>query len=163
MKNMLEKPVQVLLPFVAILLLMQCATAQEVLAAQGGFASTPNMLYTFTVGESLISTLNNPVVLVTQGFQQPDKLTVDVQEAFAPFQIRAFPNPTADAVTVTFEGPMLQFSLYDNAGRQLTTIGLKQSEQQVEVSFAALPAGIYLLRAVAKSGEIVGSIRIIKQ
>ncbi|MFN0215942.1 MAG: hypothetical protein ACKVT2_16910 [Saprospiraceae bacterium] len=164
MKSILKKFAKVFgVPVFGMLLILPSAPAQEAVATQGGFISTANMLYTFTVGESFISTLNNPAVVVTQGFQQPDKLTVEVQEPSSLFQLQAFPNPTADALTVTYQGTMLHFGLFESAGRLLSTIVPNPSAQQIEISFSVFPAGMYLLRAVSESGEAAGFVRIVKQ
>ena len=164
MNYTLKKSAQaLLLPFLGIMLLLPSAHTQEVLASQGGFIATGNSYYSFTVGESLISTLSNAVVVVTQGFQQPGKLTVGVKTPFTPFQIQAFPNPTADAVVLTYQGPIGLFSLFETSGRLVSSIVPNPTVEQIEISFADLPAGMYLLRAVSETGKNAGFIRIVKQ
>ncbi len=163
MKNILKKCAKAILLPVLGMLLLPSAQAQEAVATQGGFVSTATILYSFTVGECFTSTLSNPNVLVTQGFQQPDKLTVEVQEPSSAFQLQAFPNPTANVVTVTYQGTIFHFGLYESTGRLLSTIVPNPSAQQIEISFSAFPAGIYLLRAVSESGQAPGFVRIVKQ
>lgn len=151
------------LPTLGIMTFPQGGTAQEVVASQGGFVPAGNILYTFTIGESSISTLSNVQVLVTQGFQQPSAITVAVQDPPSVFNLKAFPNPTEDAVTVTYEGKVMHFGLYESTGRLLFSMEPNPATQEIKVFLSPYPAGVYILRAENESGQVPGLILIVKQ
>ena len=71
---------------------------RKVISSAGGYYHDNNITLSYTIGESVISTLNNSGYLLTQGFQQPDsiKITPLVVKAFlqGSYQGSGFMVPT---------------------------------------------------------------------
>ncbi|MPR33638.1 choice-of-anchor Q domain-containing protein [Salmonirosea aquatica] len=89
------------------------------------------------------------------------------QEVPLSLSLKAYPNPTQDALTVEVLAPvagMATFELLDVAGRarQVRQQELTEGHNEVEFRLGSLPAGIYLIRAVDAMNR-QGVLRISKQ
>ncbi len=77
--------------------------AQKVVSANGGTATAAGTQVSWTIGEPITATVTDGTTTLTQGFHQT-KLTVtavdDIQ--IAGLEIKVYPNPTSDYVTVHF-------------------------------------------------------------
>jgi len=72
------------LSFVFINNITSQSISRKVIASAGGYYSGTDLNINYTIGETLINTLSVPNTIITQGFQQPDNLTV------SPLQLKAF-------------------------------------------------------------------------
>lgn len=64
-------------------------------------------------------------------------------------QIKIFPNPVENQLTVVAQNPLMKISVYDALGRIVIQKVLSDSgEKELNIDFSNLPAGIYLIRAL---------------
>ncbi|MEL6614982.1 MAG: T9SS type A sorting domain-containing protein [Bacteroidota bacterium] len=93
---------------------------------------------------------------------EPDLITVDTDDEapLAPeaVAVRAVPNPASGAMSVEVQVPVagaLTVDLFDVLGRRVATLHegpVPSGRQRLAVDVSAVPAGVYILRAMA-SGE----------
>jgi hypothetical protein len=140
-----------------------CATSEQ---GQAG-----NITISYTIGEMvLVDSWKYSNLMVTQGILQPPKERV-IPDAgfFTADEIKLFPNPTPDILTVQFGSlspGRVSFALYDNNGKLL---------QQDEFSYTGFSTrqfnmmkyanSTYLLKVIfkpASGNEKQGSFRIVK-
>jgi hypothetical protein len=140
-----------------------CATSAQ---GQAG-----NITISYTIGEMvLVDSWKYSNLMITQGVLQPPKerVTADV-DFFTAEEIKLFPNPTPDILTVQFGSlspGRVSFALYDNTGK------LMQQEEFTYTGFSTRQFNMmkyanatYLLKVIFKpnSGrEKQGGYRIVK-
>ncbi len=93
------------------------------------------------------------------------QVSAPVPQATA-LHLSASPNPTADALRLTFEltqGSLVHAEVVDLLGRPIRTLAqeMPPGQQQVELDLQDLPAGTYVVRLLA--GGATTALRIVKQ
>lgn len=87
------------------------------------------------------------------GFECGNQIVLNVENHVAGKQVlRVYPNPASTTVRFDLPGVLLtQVTLHDMQGRRVMDVAVQQSEPTIDVS--SLPKGMYLVRAVGRSGE----------
>lgn len=140
--------------------------SQQVVGVTGNFIYTGSNSLSFTVGEAAIETFSNSTVL-TQGFQQPDKLTVtEISEPEVSSRFEVFPNPAQDNLFVKHHSVVSSHTvtvrLTDILGRNVfETTELSFDNTLITIPMKDLSAGTYLLN-IADSDRNLSSYKIIK-
>ncbi len=138
--------------------------AQEAFTSTGGSATGTGGTAENSVGLVFYSTYFASNGSAAQGVQQPFEISVvsGVEWDKISLDISAFPNPTADFLTLKidqFQNENYQLSIFDINGkliqRQVITTEVTQ------VSFVNLVASTYILR-ITKKSKLVKTFKIIK-
>ena len=122
-------------------------TAQTVISANGGTATTAGTEVSWTIGEPITATVSDGTTTLTQGFHQ-SKLTVtainDIQ--IAGVEIKVYPNPTSDYVTVHFSKVMEKptYFLFDLSGRIIEQKNIESTDVKIDMTNYA--GGSYILK-----------------
>jgi hypothetical protein len=151
--------------FILILLLNAIAMqAQQVISTAGDYNSGTSNSLSWTLGEGVIETFTGTNVILTQGFQQ-SKLTITAIKEVPgnSLEISAYPNPTADFVTlkITTESVKnFKYMLYDLYGKLLAEQKLVNSE--TKIPFNNLASGTYLLKLINNNQDLK-VFKIVKQ
>ncbi|MEQ1746902.1 MAG: T9SS type A sorting domain-containing protein [Saprospiraceae bacterium] len=118
--------------FLSTTLLWLCALAvggaqdaslfNQVIGSTGRFAVQQGRTYAYTVGEVVIPTFSTATHVFTQGFHQPEqtKIVSTGDPDLTDWDIRVFPNPVSEALTVQFsseKGALLRATVVDLVGR----------------------------------------------
>jgi hypothetical protein len=111
----------------------------------------PLSLTTCGAGCYAFSTWDDKVVIL-----QDPLLTTPTADAAATLQV--FPNPTADYLHVAGAVDLAYLQLMDVNGR----VVLSETSAEGRLDLSGHPAGVYLLRAVRKTG-VVTQLRIVKK
>lgn len=140
------------------------SVAPQVIASSGGNGSSTQAQLSWTVGETVTPTLTGSNNILTQGFQQT-YLTVTALEDKTDLNLSmtAYPNPTADFVTInagTQNLENLSYTLFDSNGKLLAKQTLVKS--QTEVSLTSYASGVYFLKVTNKQ-EKGQNFKIVKQ
>ena len=139
------------------------ATAQKVVSANGGTATAAGTQVSWTIGEPITATVSDGTTTLTQGFQQ-SKLTVtainDIQVAGV--EIKVYPNPTSDFVTVHFSKVMEKptYLLFDLSGRLIQQKKIESTDAKVDMTQFA--GGSYFLK-VNSGQQPLQTFKIIKR
>lgn len=144
------------------LALVVCSTlytnAQQSLNASGN--SDPY----YSVGEVFFTTLTGTGGSAGQGIGTLDVASPSISDARATFSITAFPNPTADHITLQVEDTnfsKLSYQLFDIQGRQLDEGKLEGKSTQIDM--LDLAPAVYFVRILNPKTQKVESLKILKQ
>ena len=91
--------------FLAIQIIIKAQSiAPSVIASAGNFFSNVSYSFDYTIGEmALIDSKQNPQVIITQGFHQPENSTVFVNEAIGDsIFFSVYPNPDSEFIQIQF-------------------------------------------------------------
>ena len=139
------------------------ATAQKVVSASGGTATVAGTQVSWTIGEPITATVSDGNNILTQGFQQ-SKLTVtaidDIQ--ISGVEIKVYPNPTSDYVTVHFSKVMEKpvYLLFDFSGRLIEQKNIESNDAKIDMTGYA--GGSYILK-LNSGQQPLQSFKIIKR
>lgn len=136
------------------ILYAQATLQNEVLASAGQSGSVGGTQISYTVGETVITTVGADASTLTQGFHQGNLAIVAVGEPWTGNSIRVFPNPTAYKCNIEFSSPLTEQTDYQlfNATGQLALQGLiKSGAIQHPLDLQTLPAGAYRLQMHARA------------
>jgi len=129
-----------------ILTISMGAKSQNVMSTLGGGSTVGTMSISYTVGEAVVSTIENNAIKLNQGFHQPRYVLTAIKETFPEGAVKVFPNPTTSILEVQLEGIALeniQISLTDVAGRNIATSKIHSMHWQTDIS--NLADGYYVL------------------
>lgn len=143
--------------------LERCA---EVIGSSGKYASRNNRSYFYTVGEPIVLTLRSSKYKLTQGFHQPDLCTTVATHNLdiTAWGIEAFPNPTADFLTIRFDesrGNALRFSVFNLLSQTIVANKALDSGGLI-LDCSGWQPGVYLLRIYDVQTRTSGTLRFVK-
>ncbi len=84
----------------------------------------------------------------------------DAKEQQEAANIKVFPNPTANAFSLTENEVIKQVSIFNILGRQVKTF---QSNSNQQYDIADLANGLYLVGMMNQNGEVLKTVRLFKQ
>ncbi len=132
---------------VFILLFTGNLQAQKVISANGGTATAAGTEVSWTIGEPITATVSDGTTTLTQGFHQA-KLTVTVvnEIQITGVEIKVYPNPTSDYVTVHFSKEVEKptYRLFDLSGRLIEQKSIETTDAKIDMTGYA--GGSYVLK-----------------
>lgn len=142
---------------------LSAAAQHQVIGSAGGDTGNNAGSFSWTLGETIINTLESTSFHVTQGFQQGNlqaSTGIDKSEEFG-VEIKVYPNPAKDYLTVETQNlsKTLEFTLYDVNGRLLKNGVVKAS--RFDINLMDYPAGSYILQ-ILQEASLVKSFNIVK-
>jgi hypothetical protein len=156
---------QALILWIVFLLATNFAKAQESTNSSGGDATGSGGSVAFSVGQVVYTTTTNPAGIVAQGVQQPFEISiVGLNEAATNISLTAFPNPTADNLTLQlsdFKTEKLSYQIYDLQGKQLNSQPIVAPQTTIEMK--SLPNSTYFIYVVNQENKKVQSFKILKK
>ncbi len=142
---------------------------RQVIGSTGGYEEQGGYSLSFTVGEPVVETAITGSLLLTQGFQQPDDITVGINDVVKlEMNYSIFPNPTANQLTVQLsadEVVEVYISLHDMLGKELSQLNrtvLVDGVTQQHYDLSNLAAANYMLTLSDKKGNLLGQFKIQK-
>lgn len=159
---------------VLLLLLMAplAARAQtierQVLGAAGGSMTAGGILHAYTVGEPCTTPLWDGELYLTQGFHQTAGFSVLIADAMNGMELRAFPNPTRNAVHLELTANahrLVDVTVHDALGKWVMaspTLATGPGIARSTVDLSAFAAGTYIIRLLDSEGAWTRSIRVEK-
>ncbi len=139
------------------------AQIQSVTAASGGSVQGQNISVSFTLGESIIKTLEKPDVIVTQGFHQSTlKVTVIDELKGLPISIMAYPNPVVNEIKLEVGKELPSGATYSIFNMKGEIVSHDILEGMItKISFQSLISATYLLK-VNQGTKTLKTFKIIK-
>jgi hypothetical protein len=149
---------------------LSTATAQESLNATGGNASGSGGSVSYSVGQFAYQTYTGSNGSVAEGVQQPYEISLvtAIEEALGiNLSVAAYPNPTADYLTLSIEDnvktshdlSLMSYQLYDMQGKLLQSE--KITDNQTSIIMSNLMPAIYFVKIIQGNKE-VKTFKIIK-
>jgi hypothetical protein len=113
------------------------------------FDAAGNALFTLSDGNTKTYSLANveSITFPVQTLTAIPKLTARAAN------VRAYPNPVVDELTVESENALGAVTLTDLSGR--TVKSLESREKQIFLNLNNLPKGVYILKAAGKASKII--------
>jgi len=109
------------------------------------------------IGETAITTIRSSSQIITQGFLQP----IYLEQPCATPELVYYPNPVVKNITLG----ALDCDVYVNYIEAYNLFGKEVLVAVAEnnmVDLSSIGVGVYILRAYAESGQLLGTVKIIK-
>jgi hypothetical protein len=141
-----------------LLLLVQSfqSFAQQVISCSGNSGKSATAQLSYTIGETVVSTLTGSEAILTQGFQQGVIHLTAVESIELPgFEVSVFPNPATDIVKLKIlkkEPGNYSFSIFDLSGKNLMNKNFTNSETEISLGF--LIPSTYLMKIFDEKREL---------
>ena len=140
---------------VFLLLLSYNGLSQSVISSAGKTSSSNNFIISWTLGETVVATLQNENTNLTQGFHQPlmvDLFPTSLEDDMV-LDMVAYPNPTYDKVLFKGGDPTgtYHLRLVDKLGRVLEQKSVQASELELEMG--RYTNGSYLIEVIENKSE----------
>lgn len=156
---------------IIVLLITTQLTAQpsierQVVASTGGTWSNGSFNLDYTVGDFVVTTINNTTNYLTQGFQQPTVLTISIKEhPKSNMDISVYPNPSTDYLNIKIINTSGNISivLFDVTGQRMFTKEYSNASAELftTIDMKHYATGTYYLRII-NSDNTDEIFRIIK-
>jgi hypothetical protein len=131
----------------------------SVINSTGGTATVGNLIVDWNVGESMISTQTNGII-VTNGQLQPVDEIISVEELNTSWNISVYPNPTRDEFVITAPSSgIYEASLFDLAGKFISKQTLMSTNR---MDVRSLANGSYYLQVRNTASQEFKTITLIK-
>ena len=126
---------------------------RQVVASAGDFSLVGNISISYTIGEmaAVTSFTQNPLMHLTQGFQQPDNWYVGIKtNTLVNEEFTVFPNPASEQVTIRFNGMTdgrLRISLVNILGQHVKDLTYNPQIGQTDylLDLTGVTQGLYVL------------------
>ncbi|RIJ46833.1 T9SS C-terminal target domain-containing protein [Maribellus luteus] len=162
--NLLAAKCLLLALCISIFATYSSAQIQSVTASSGAYLQGQNVTVSYTLGETIITTLEKPDLKITQGFHQTNLLVTAIDELEKlTIKIEAYPNPVNDNLNLAISEILpteTSYELYNSFGRLI--IRKKLDALNTRISFQNLAPGVYILR-VSKEATALKTFKIIKK
>ena len=131
----------------------------SVINSTGGTATVGNLIVDWNVGESMISTQTNGII-VTNGQLQPVDEIISVEELNTSWNVSVYPNPTRDEFVITAPNAgVFEASLFDLAGKFISKQTLMSTNR---MDVRSLANGSYYLQVRNTASQEFKTISLIK-
>jgi len=125
---------------------------QQAIVSSGNLSNANGIQLSWSVGETVVETVDGGGATLTQGFQQSNVFISDVSENVLS-NYRVFPNPIKNQFTIELDGGEKGLSarafLYNINGELIEEVLL--SSMSTVVNTSSLSAGSYLLQITTES------------
>jgi hypothetical protein len=148
-----------------VLLCASFSQAQESANASGGNATGNGGTVAYSVGQVVYTTNTGSTGSVAQGVQQTYViLNLGINETAMNMTLTAFPNPTAENLTLQisdYNNEKLAYQLFDMQGKLVSNGQIVA--QQTFINMNSLPTATYFVYVVNQENQKVQSFKIVKQ
>jgi hypothetical protein len=150
--------------------LITSSTAQvqdlKIMASAGTSFQTGNFQLDWTLGESVILTFDNPPVVLTNGFHQPNYDLISALDLPTwTGHCEVFPNPCSDVLNIRLEFPTSEngfLELLDLSGKCFWHESFSGIAISKEYAFSSFPSGKYIVNLVIPSKGVNQNFSIVK-
>lgn len=136
--------------------------SQYVVATAGNEMLTPDLAFSYTIGEPCVTTWLSQTPIITEGFQQNTVTITSVTETPFARNISVYPNPFTATFTVDFNSrstkPLLLVT--DAIGKTVDAY-IQYQDDHIMVDMQNMPSGVYVL-TVLQQNETVATYQVIK-
>jgi len=131
----------------------------SVINSTGGTATVGNLVVDWNVGESMVSTQTNGII-VTNGQLQPVDQIISVEELNSSWNVSVYPNPTRDEFVITAPNSgIYEASLFDLAGKFISKQIIMNTNR---MDVRSLANGSYYLQVRSTVSHEFKTITLIK-
>lgn len=140
--------------------------SQESVVVAGGNTTGSGGTASYSIGQTVYTSLSGADGYVLQGIQQPYEITTLGENEFPDINLvmTAYPNPTVDVLNLVIAADKwneLSYSLFDITGKAVSK-NLEIRSSETAVSMQGLNQGIYFL-AINNGNKTIKTFKIIKK
>lgn len=137
-------------------------TTPVVVASSGDYFVGTDATLSWTLGEIMTETYDGSNNQLTQGFQQPLRVTSGLEEVSSQLNVNVYPNPTQANLTLEIPDNTDEISIeiYDAAGK-LVVQQIYSGVGPQTINFEELSNGLYIMR-LKDDNNILETIKIQK-
>lgn len=136
----------------------------SVISGGGGHETNVSNSASWTLGESLITTLQQGNEILTQGFQQPNYYLTDIFNVEEQqIVVSVFPNPTQGNISISFSKMTKEpyrLEIKDMQGKCLNNYELNLLENNISVEMLA--KGMYIFGISSNASSSMINFKIVK-
>jgi hypothetical protein len=141
-----------------VLTLSSYAQTENVISTGGNTVENSQGSLTWTIGESVVNTIESPDAHATQGFNQGWLNFLNIERYSENINITVFPNPTTHYINIESDKPS-DLIIYDVSSKIVRNLSI---EKEDKVDLNNLAPGIYFMDFTRKTNKIK-TIKIIIQ
>ena len=138
------------------------AQTTELISTAGDSYANANYRMSWSIGETVTETHQNTTNVLTQGFHQNTYTVLAVDDHNFHFEMRAYPNPATDLITLEFEkyaNNKFTVMVTDINGKILQSKPI--DSQYLPLNFSSYAPGTYFL-VIKQQNKPVKSFKILK-
>jgi hypothetical protein len=159
------KKYTLLVVFIALASYMQAQklTPEVICAGSGTITNGVTNIY-WTIGETIVSTMQSGNNQLSNGFQQSNYIITAIKNNTVQYDIKLFPNPTTDLLNLQIKVSQIKdahFQLLDVQGKIIKEDKLQNELNQIDCSL--LMPSVYWIRIEDASNQLIQTFKIIKQ
>lgn len=156
----------------SIPVMAQTNLTRSVMASGGQEFKNDQIHLSATIGEVMVTTLSTENLVLTQGFQQPEKedFTSSYQSPDLVESLSSFPNPASERIYVDITAKKeddYHVEIFDLLGKRWKSqrgVDLDPGiERRLQFELTDVPGGNYFIRIVDSRGRLAGSLRFLIQ
>jgi hypothetical protein len=126
----------------------QVQISRSVIGSTGNSTLINKALIQYTIGEPVITTFQNSIILLSQGFQQPEVTGGIANETHLVNNYILYPNPTVSQTQLEFNlinDASVNIQIINNAGQTLrsTTINMLAGKIIYPIALTGFASGLY--------------------
>ena len=142
--------------------------SQIVISSSGEVFESNSYILSFTLGETVIETFEVSNGYLTQGFHQPDSVTLVPIIELNDFddRVRVFPNPTHSLISFDFKflrKEQIEVYLLDLQGKRLEKHVQMVKDGIIELDISKYPSGNYFIETFMSSSQQKHTYKIVKK
>lgn len=136
----------------------------EVMSTAGDHFTSNDAQVSWTIGETVIESLENANNQLTQGFHQTNLILTSILDLAKEYNVEVFPNPTNDIITVQWKENVGKHSLdlYDNTGKRIYRNLERKADMTDIINVSDLASGSYFLLLSMPKDNSIQIFKIIK-
>lgn len=138
---------------------------QQVIASAGGHYEDSEIQVSWTLGETVISTIESTDYTLTQGFHQPTYTVTEIKEkSHENFNVKVFPNPSTDIINISVTDQdinALEINLMSVEGKSLINQDILGTAGTIDLS--GIAPGSYMISVKEQDGNMIKTFVIIKE
>ena len=143
------------LSFIVIALTLHAQSAERyVISSSGGEMTSSQYSVEYTLGETVISTVENSNYMLTQGFHQPISVPTSVPEETSG-EITLYPNPTSEKVFLDLPEELndVDVKIFTLYGQKVLSKSHLTSESNINLS--GLASGTYIVSIINPNNQSI--------
>lgn len=136
----------------------------SVISSSGETSIINELVVNWTIGEVVTGTVElNGRFKVNQGLHQSTLIITALEEDFLMNQVRIFPNPTADYITISIDQNEIKYiNLFDLQGNLLEEQQYESTNQPHKIDLTQYKEGVYILTINTDQNTLQGKFKIVK-
>lgn len=122
------------------------SNSPSVISSAGEYNENAEGSLSWTLGETVVGTVDNGTNMLSQGFQQNSYTITEVPEvSMAGFELKIYPNPAADYVNIEGENIEIgKIELFDISGKLIASYEVNGNSYKLDLK--EMSSAIYVLK-----------------